>query len=76
VDGGGYWDVQQLPWQVVRILVKMNSLFDLSQLSFEEFISFFFDHDITTEGDWYQNPDFDNFSDWDDDRVGSRLVLI
>jgi hypothetical protein len=33
-----------------------SPLFDLSQLSFDEFVSFFFDHDIEAEEFWYQDP--------------------
>ena len=54
----------------------MNSLFDLSQLSFEEFVSFFFDHDMATEEFWYRNPSFDSLSDLDDDGVAAPLVIV
>jgi len=50
------------------------SFFDLSQLSFEEFVSFFFDHDIATEEYWYQNPEFD--SELDDEGVASPPVIV
>ncbi len=38
----------------------MNSngpVFDLSQLSFDEFVSFFFSHDVDDEEFWYHDPD-------------------
>lgn len=54
----------------------MTSLFDLSRLNFDEFVSFFFDHDIATEGNWYQNVDYDNLSDLDDEGVASPLVIV
>jgi len=54
----------------------MPSLFDLSRLTFDEFVSFFFDHDIATEGHWYENPDFDNLNDFDDEGVASPLVVV
>jgi hypothetical protein len=33
-----------------------SPLFDLSQLSFDEFVSFFFDRDVEAEEFWYQDP--------------------
>lgn len=54
----------------------MSSVFDLSQLSFEEFVSLFFDHDITTEEHWYQSPDFTNIDDFDDEGVRSPSVVV
>ena len=41
-------------------------LFDLSQLNFEEFVSFFFNHDIDKEEYWYQEAALQNFDDFDD----------
>jgi hypothetical protein len=35
-------------------------IFDLSQLSFDEFVSIFFNHDIDLEEFWYQAPDMLN----------------
>src|SRR6266567_2262880 len=33
-----------------------SPLFDLSQLNFDEFVSFFFNHDIEAEEFWHQDP--------------------
>jgi hypothetical protein len=49
---------------------------NLSRLNFDEFVGNFFDHDIATEGDWYQNADYDNLSDLDDEGVASPLVIV
>jgi hypothetical protein len=54
----------------------MSGLFDLSRLSFNEFVRLFFDHDITKEGDWYQNPKFNNLSDFDDEGVASPFIVV
>lgn len=51
-------------------------LFDLSQLTFEEFISFFFDHDIATEEHWYQEPALENFNDFDDEGVSTPETIV
>lgn len=52
------------------------SLFDLSQLTFEEFVSFFFDHDVQKEEHWYQDPALDTFNDFDDEGVSSPVVIV
>jgi len=42
----------------------MGDLFDLSHLTYDEFVNFFFEHDMVTEEKWYHDPelfDFDNF---------------
>jgi len=54
----------------------MDSLFDLSKLSFDEFVSLFFDHDIATEEYRYKGPDFANINDFDDEGVNSPAVVV
>jgi hypothetical protein len=54
----------------------MESLFDLSRLSFEEFVNFFFDHDVETEDRWYNDSAFTNFNDFDDKGVASPNVIV
>ncbi|HZU33033.1 MAG TPA: hypothetical protein VFB79_18095 [Candidatus Angelobacter sp.] len=49
---------------------------DLSQLKFEEFLSFFFDHDIQKEEYWYLEPDFQNSNHFDDKDVSSPRVIV
>ena len=51
-------------------------LFDLSQLTFEEFVSFFFDHDMENDQHWDQDPDLVNFNDFNDRGVASPQVVI
>jgi hypothetical protein len=53
-------------------------VFDLSLLSFDEFVSLFFDHDLVVEEFWYQDPAFINSSSmFDDDRgMSSPAVVI
>lgn len=51
-------------------------LFDLSLLTFEEFVSFFFDHDVQKEEYWYQDPALENFNDFDDKGVSSPSVIV
>ncbi len=51
-------------------------LFDLSQLTFEEFVSFFFNHDIEKEEYWYQEAALQNFNDFDDKGVSSPAVIV
>lgn len=51
-------------------------LFDLSQLNFEEFVSFFFDHDMEKEEYWYQEPDLLDFNAFDDKGVSSPPVIV
>jgi hypothetical protein len=51
-------------------------LFDLSEMSFEEFVSFFFDHDIQEEEYWYQDPALENFHDFDDEGVSSPATIV
>jgi len=50
-----------------------SPLFDLSQLSFDEFVSFFFDHNVETEGFWYQDPDL--ISSMDARGVSPRVIV-
>lgn len=52
------------------------ALFDLSQLSFDEFVSFFFNHDVDKEERWYQEPALENFHDFDDDDTLSPAVVV
>lgn len=52
------------------------ALFDLSKLSFDEFVSFFFDHDLDKEEHWYQEPALENFHDFDDDDTLSPAVVV
>lgn len=54
----------------------MQSLFDLSQLSFDEFLSLFFDHAPETEEHWYNDPELTNFHDFDDEGVSSPAVIV
>jgi len=51
-------------------------LFDLSQLTFDEFVNFFFDHDVDAEEHWYQDPSFDNFNDFNDEGVMSPRIVV
>jgi hypothetical protein len=51
-------------------------LFDLSLMTFEEFVSFFFDHDVQKEEYWYHNPALENFNDFDDEGVSSPSVVV
>src|SRR5215831_18674035 len=54
----------------------MSQLFDLSRLTYDEFVSFFFSHDVETEGDWYLDPEY-GFSDWfSDEGVTSPAVVV
>jgi hypothetical protein len=52
------------------------ALFDLSQLSFDEFVCFFFDHDVDIEEHWYQEPALENFHDFDEDDTSSPAVVV
>jgi hypothetical protein len=51
-------------------------LFDSSRLSFDEFVNFFFDHDIGAEEYWYLDPVFASWSDFDDEGVASPRVIV
>lgn len=51
-------------------------LFDLSLMNFEEFVSFFFNHDIKKEEYWYQEPALQNFNDFHDKDVSSPAVIV
>ncbi len=51
-------------------------LFDFSRLNFDEFVSFFFDHDIATEEFWYLDSDLLCMSDFDDEGVASPRVIV
>ena len=51
-------------------------LFDLSRLNFDEFLSFFFDHDIETEEFWFQDPDLSDSYSFNDDGVAAPAVII
>jgi len=52
------------------------TLFDLSQLSFDEFVCFFFDHDVDKEEHWYQEAALENFHCFDDDDTSSPAVVV
>jgi len=49
-------------------------LFDLSQLTFDEFVSFFFD--METDQHWDRDPDLVNFSDFNDKGVASPQMIV
>src|SRR5689334_21223839 len=51
-------------------------LFDLSQLTFEEFVSLFFNHDIEKEEYWYQEAALQTLNDFDDKGVSSPAVIV
>jgi hypothetical protein len=52
------------------------ALFDLSQLSFDEFVCFFFDHDVDKEEYWYREAALENFHCFDDDDTSSPEVVV
>ena len=51
-------------------------LLDLSQLNVDEFVSFFFDHDVEPEQYWYQDPALASWNDFDDENIGSSRVSV
>lgn len=51
-------------------------LFDLSELSFDEFVSFFFNHDIDAEEYWYQDPALSSWNDFDEQSIRSPRVIV
>lgn len=51
-------------------------LFDLSQLNFDEFVSFFFNHDVEVEEYWYQDPSLASWNDFDEENVASPRVIV
>jgi hypothetical protein len=51
-------------------------LFDLSQLSFDEFVSFFFDHDVATEEFWHWDPALASFSYLGDESVAAPQIIV
>lgn len=51
-------------------------LFDLSELTFEEFVAFFFDHDVAKEEHWYRDPELSNLNDFDDEGVASPDIIV
>jgi hypothetical protein len=51
-------------------------LLDLSELSFDEFVSFFFDHDIDAEENWYQDPALASWNDFDEEAIRSPRVIV
>ena len=53
-----------------------SPLFDLSQLSFDEFVSFFFNHDIDAEEFWYQDPALIAWNSSDDSGTSSPSALV
>jgi hypothetical protein len=52
------------------------ALFDLSQLTFDEFVSFLFDHDIDTEEHWYDDPELSNFNDFNEKGVAAPQLVV
>jgi hypothetical protein len=54
----------------------MGSVFDLSQLTFDEFVSFFFDRDVVAEEHWYQDPALANLHDFDDEDIAPPRVIV
>ena len=51
-------------------------LFDLSQLNFEEFVSFFFNHDMEKEEYWYHEPALQDFNAFNDKNVSSPAIIV
>jgi hypothetical protein len=51
-------------------------LFDLSQLNFEEFVSFLFDHDMEKEEYWYHEPALHTFNTFNDKDVSSPSIIV
>lgn len=51
-------------------------LFDLAQLNFDEFVSFFFDHDIDVEEFWYHDPAFITLGIFDDEDTSSPAIVV
>jgi len=51
-------------------------LFDLSQFSFDEFVSFFFDHDVATEEFWHLDPDLASLSSLGDEGVAAPQIIV
>ena len=65
---------------IVRLIRELmdadKPLFDLSQLSFDEFVSFFFDHEIEVEEFWYQDPALATWSMWDDSGISLPSTIV
>jgi hypothetical protein len=51
-------------------------LFDLSELNFDEFVSFFFDHDTKAEEYWYQDRSLSSWNDFDEETMRSPQVIV
>ena len=51
-------------------------LFDLSQLSFDEFVTLFFDHNIETDEYWYHDPDLSSWNDFNDAGVATPAIVV
>ena len=56
--------------------INDKPLFDFSELSFDEFVSFFFNHDIDAEEYWYQDPAFSSWNDFDEEAIRSPRVIV
>jgi hypothetical protein len=57
-------------------MTENKPLLDLSQLTFDEFVAFLFDHDVHKEEHWYREPALQNFHDFDDEGVSSPTVIV
>jgi hypothetical protein len=51
-------------------------LFDLSELNFDEFVSFFFDRDTKAEEYWYQDRSLSSWNDFDEETMRSPEVIV
>lgn len=53
-----------------------SSVFDLSQLNFDEFVSFFFNHDMDTDEHWWHDSELIGFNDFNEKGVESPRVIV